>query len=80
MLDNVRKSLASAVEMAGLDRDVCLHALRHTFAVTLARAGVPLIKLSKALGHASTQTTELHTLRFYPDEAADVVELLPELG
>jgi site-specific recombinase XerD len=33
------------------------HALRHTFASDLLGAGVPMLKVSRWLGHASIQTT-----------------------
>ena len=78
-LDNVRKALNAAKEAAGLARPLGLHTLRHTFAVTLAREGVPILKLSKVLGHANTRTTEMHYLRFYPDEGADATLAMPDL-
>lgn len=60
-------------------RKVGLHALRHTFAVHLARAGVPLTKIKEALGHADIKTTQIY-LRFSPSEGADVTRLLPDWG
>jgi integrase/recombinase XerD len=36
------------------------HMLRDTFAVRLLEKGVPLLEVSRALGHESTQTTEKH--------------------
>lgn len=78
-MDNVRKALASAVKNAGIKRTVGLHALRHTFSVTLARRGVPLTKISKALGHTNLKTTQIY-LRFSPDEGADVTRHLPDLS
>ena len=36
------------------------HQLRHTFAVSLLREGVPLEEVSKLLGHDSIRTTEKH--------------------
>ncbi len=62
-----------------LRRPLTLHTLRHTFAATLAREGDPILKLSKVLGHSTTETTELHYLRFYPDEGADGTLAMPEL-
>lgn len=78
-MDNVRKALANAVKEAGIKRTVGLHTLRHTFAVTLARHGVPLTKISKALGHTTLRTTQIY-LRFTPDEGADVTKYLPDLS
>lgn len=55
-----------------------IHALRHTFAVTLARKGVPLVKIKEAMGHKSIRTTEIY-LRFYPDEGRDLADKMDSL-
>jgi len=58
-LVSIRKRLAKDCERAGIDTDgVDLHALRHTFATTLMRKGIPIPVISKLLGHKSIQTTE----------------------
>ena len=44
------------------------HMLRHTYAVTLLRAGVPLVDISMALGHSDLATTAIY-LRVEPAEA-----------
>lgn len=46
----------TALTRAGLE-DVRLHDLRHTFASRLVMRGVPLVTVSKLLGHASIQMT-----------------------
>lgn len=46
----------TALRRAGLE-DVHLHDLRHTFASRLVMRGVPLVTVSKLLGHASIQMT-----------------------
>ncbi len=76
VLENVDSGFERAVELAGIKRKIGLHVLRHTFAVNLCRAGVPLYQISKLMGHASVQTTEMHYLRFAKDEAIDVVDVL----
>jgi integrase len=52
------------------------HSLRHFFATRLIRIGVPLIKVSKLLGHASTQITEQVYIHFIPADlrVTDVLE------
>lgn len=50
------------------------HDLRHTYAVMCAFAGVPVLLLSKLLGHANIKTT-MRYLRFYDEDAAARVEL-----
>jgi integrase len=77
-MDNVHKTWVAMTAAAGLEH-ATPHALRHTFAVSLARAGVPLTKIRAAMGHRSLRTTEIY-LRFYPDEGRDVAARLPALG
>ncbi len=49
------------VRRAGLNDNLHLHSLRHSFATALVKAAVPLYSVSKLLGHASSaQTTELY--------------------
>ncbi|MDK2970795.1 MAG: hypothetical protein PWP23_550 [Candidatus Sumerlaeota bacterium] len=77
-LDNVRKSLKKVVELSGVGRNVTLHHFRHTHAVWAARAGVPPLKLQKALGHASLTTTEIY-LRVASCESLGVASMLPDV-
>lgn len=59
--DNVRKSFASACEIAcikhgGID-GLTLHSLRHTAATRLVRGNLPLQMVGRILGHSQPQTT-----------------------
>lgn len=49
------------VERAGLPDRLHFHSLRHTFGTQLARDGVPLLTISKLLGHSNTQVTQVYT-------------------
>ncbi len=54
------------------------HALRHFFATRLIRAGVPLIIVSRILGHSNTQITEQIYCHLAPSDvlgATDCLEL-----
>lgn len=51
---------------AGLE-DVTIHSLRHTYAVHMARAGMPLPTLMDRLGHAKIETT-MRYARYRPSE------------
>lgn len=53
----VRRAWADIREEAGLGEDIKIHGLRHTYAVHMARAGMPLIELKRRLGHADITTT-----------------------
>lgn len=59
--DNVRKSFASACEVAGIKHGgvdgVTLHSLRHTAATRLVRGNLPLQLVGRILGHSQPQTT-----------------------
>lgn len=59
--DNVRKSFASACEVAeikqgGID-GLTLHSLRHTAATRLVQGGMPLQLAGRVLGHSQVNTT-----------------------
>jgi integrase len=52
---------APAVKKAGLPPDTTFHDLRHSFASTALAAGVPVLEVSRWLGHASiTETTDTY--------------------
>jgi integrase len=52
---------------AGIDPPIGFHGLRDTFASHLVMAGVPLLTVSKLLGHADTRTTEKYYAHLAPD-------------
>jgi len=52
------------------------HALRHFFATRLIRAGIPLIKVSKILGHANTLITQQIYVHFVPEDLLGVTDCL----
>lgn len=54
------KRLGLAAKRAGLARPVAPHDLRHTFAVRCVDLGVPVVRLSRWLGHSSTATTAIY--------------------
>lgn len=61
----VRKAFASAAEAAGLPW--CTpHVLRHTAAVWMAEAGVPMPEIAQYLGHADDRITQRIYARFSP--------------
>ncbi len=60
-----RRFQAACVE-AGV-RKIRFHDLRHTFATTLAAAGVPLRTIQEYLGHADLKTTQIYA-HYAPSE------------
>jgi len=61
----IRKAFATAAEGAGLAW-VTPHCLRHSAAVWMAEAGVPMAEIAQYLGHSDSRVTERVYARFSP--------------
>jgi len=73
---SVRKAMHAAVAAAGISR-ATPHDLRHTAAVHMAKAGVPMEEISQYLGHSSVEVTRKIYARFSPEylqKAASALE------
>jgi site-specific recombinase XerD len=57
-----------SVTVAGIDKRVHPHGLRHSHATELVGAGVPLHVIVGQLGHASTATTDTSLAKIAPAE------------
>lgn len=71
----VRTRLAEAVETAAADGvsfsvPVTPHTFRHSYAMHMLYAGIPLKVLQGLMGHKSVNSTEVYTKVFAPDVAA----------
>ena len=62
--DTVSRSFGEILEKYGL-RKITFHGLRHSNASILNAAGVPLLELSKWLGHSNTAITEKYYIHLY---------------
>ena len=53
---------------AGIQKNVCVHTLRHTFATHQLEAGQNIVNVKQALGHAVIETTlmYLHIAKISP--------------
>lgn len=73
---SIKKGFSKAVEKAGLT-NVSPHVLRHTAAVHLAEAGIPMAEISQYLGHEDERITARVYARFSPghmQKSADVLD------
>lgn len=71
---DVKKALQRISERTGIDFSP--HVLRHTAGVWMAKAHVPLPKISQYLGHTSTRVTEKVYARYSPDFMEDAANAL----
>jgi len=53
----LQKALKSAVERAGIKKDIHYHSLRHSFATKLINKGMSMKSVQQLMGHASIKTT-----------------------
>jgi integrase len=58
---------------------VDVHSLRHTAATRLARAGWPMAKLQRFMGHQDPRTTQRYYDHLEVDDLEEALELVPEL-
>lgn len=74
----LRELMPRLAARAELGRRVHPHALRHTYAAELAREGVPLVQISRLLGHSRLETTATYLASLVtPEELRDVARARP---
>ena len=57
----INKMLKRAAKIAGVNKDVTSHTLRHSFATHLLQSGADIRTVQQQLGHADVKTTEIYT-------------------
>ena len=70
-------SVKRLAKQAGIEKDICFHVSRHTFATTLLTLGADLYTTSKLLGHADLKTTQIYA-EIVNKKKADAVSLMDE--
>ena len=71
---SVKRAIAAAARRSGVKCSP--HVFRHTAAVWMAQADVPMQKIAQVLGHTSTRVTETTYARYSPRFMADAMAAL----
>ncbi|MDB5410060.1 MAG: site-specific integrase [Rhodospirillales bacterium] len=75
------RQLRAACKRAKILPAASFHILRHTYASTLARAGVPMQVIAANLGHSDTRMVEKHYAHLAPSHVANVIRAaMPSAG
>jgi len=56
----VQQSFRLAMQKAEIQKEACVHTLRHSFATHLLEQGVDIVSIKEQLGHAHIQTTMMY--------------------
>lgn len=72
---SIDKGFREAAKTAGL-KDVTPHTLRHSAAVWMAEAGIPMAEIAQFLGHSNMNTTFRVYARFSPDHLSTAAAAL----
>jgi integrase/recombinase XerD len=59
--ESVYRVFKEALRKAGIDKEVGVHSLRHSYATHLHESGLDIRYIQELLGHKSTRTTEIYT-------------------
>lgn len=58
--NTVGRVLKTALKKCGIDKSVCLHTLRHSYATHMLENGIDIVTVKEQLGHEDIQTTMLY--------------------
>ncbi len=58
--EGIRHAFRSCVQKAGIEKKVCVHTLRHSYATHLLEMGLDIVSVKNQLGHADIATTMMY--------------------
>ncbi len=66
--EGIRHAFRSCIQKTGIQKEVCIHTLRHSYATHLLEMGLDIVSVKNQLGHADIATTMmyLHIARSNP--------------
>lgn len=66
--EGIRHAFRSCIQKTGIQKKVCIHTLRHSYATHLLEMGLDIVSVKNQLGHADIATTMmyLHIARSNP--------------
>jgi integrase len=67
--EGMRWAFSHALKKSGIQKDVSLHSLRHSFASHLLAMGTSLFTIQKLMGHNDIRTTMVYLQINYPQKA-----------
>ncbi|KLO21864.1 hypothetical protein X275_08205 [Marinitoga sp. 1197] len=57
---SIQREIKIAAKKAGIEKDVSVHKLRHSFAVSMINKGIPINAIQALLGHSNLNTTSIY--------------------
>ena len=58
--EGIRHAFRAAIRKAGIQKQVCVHTLRHSYATHLLEMGLDIVSVKNQLGHAEIRTTMMY--------------------
>lgn len=78
-VDNLTRIFRNTLKASGINKKLSFHALRHTHATLMLKAGVPMKVVSERLGHSSIKVTMDTYAHLLPSMDQDAVEKFERL-
>lgn len=58
--EGIRHAFRSVIEKSAIQKEVCIHTLRHSYATHLLEMGLDIVSVKNQLGHAEIRTTMMY--------------------